>query len=216
MNAKPETMKTFSPRMLTVLAAGLLAVLAGAGAGCSLPAAQADPTRYYVLTAGEKPAAAPVISPHWRVALRTVEMPNFLRGKAMQVRVAGNEISYADEARWAETLEAGIGRVLRESLEGRGEVARVVTSMGEEHDYDLVVRVLRCEGDRTKGVARFTAAVEVYTAGPGGARRGRDTFTTEVPGWDGKDYGQLAAKLSEAVDAFGDRIVGLMATEAKP
>jgi uncharacterized lipoprotein YmbA len=216
MNAKDQTMKTLSLRMLTVLGAGLLAALAGSATGCSLPAAQADPTRYYVLTAGEKPAAAPVGSAHWRVALRTVEMPNFLRGKAMQVRVAGNEISYADEARWAETLEAGIGRILRESLEGRGEVARVVTSLGEEHDYDLVVHVLRCEGDRTKGVARFTATVEVYSAGPGGVRRGRDTFTTEVPGWDGKDYGQLAAKLSEAVDAFGDRIVGLMATEAKP
>jgi hypothetical protein len=210
-------MKTSSRCIVTVLTGWLLLAFAGFGPGCSLPPAQPDPTRYYVLTpATSRPSAVAPAGPHWRVALRPVEMPNFLRSKTMQVRVAPNEVTYADEARWAETLEAGIGRVLRESLEGRGEIAHVVTSAGEDHDFDIAVRVLRCEGDREKGVARFTAAVEVYAAGPGGARRGRDTFTTEVPGWDKQSYGQLAAKLSEAVDEFGDRITALLATAEKP
>ena len=74
---------------------------------------------------------------------------------------------------------------------------------------------MSCEGDRTTGVARFTAVVEIYAAGPGAARRARDTFTVEVPGWDKQDYGQLAQKLSEAVDGLGDRIVTLMATPEK-
>ena len=133
----------------------------------------------------------------------------------MQVRLTANEVAYVDEARWAETLEQGIGRVLRESLEGRPEIAHVAANATQEHDFDIAVRVLRCEGDREKGVARFSAAVEIYAAGPGGVRRGRDTFTTEVPGWDKQSYGQLAAKLSEAVDAFGDRIVALLATVEK-
>lgn len=196
---------------LAALAAVLLAP------ACNLPPAQADLTRYYVLTpsTARSNAVAPA-GPRWRVALRPVEVPSFLRGKTMQVRVAANELTYADEARWAETLEAGVGRVLRESLEGRGEIAYVVTSAGEEHDFDIAVRVLRCEGDREKGVARFSAAVEIYSAGPGGARRGRDIFTTEVPGWDKQNYGQLAAKLSEAVDSFGDRIVALLGNVEKP
>ena len=186
-------------------------------AGCSLPPAQADLTRYYVLTTAtaRSNAVAPA-GPHWRVALRPVEVPSFLRGKTMQVRVAPNELTYLDDVRWAETLEAGVGRVLRESLEGRGEIARVVASPAEEHDFDIAVRILRCEGDREKGVARFSAAVEIYSAGPGGARRGRDIFTTEVPGWDKQNYGQLAAKLSEAVDSFGDRIVALLGNVEKP
>ncbi len=184
-------------------------------AGCSLPPAQPDLTRYYVLTtaAARSNAVAPA-GPHWRVALRPVEVPSFLRGKIMQVRVAPNELTYLDEVRWAETLEAGVGRVLRESLEGRGEIARVVASPAEEHDFDIAVRILRCEGDREKGVARFTAAVEIYSAS--GERRGRDIFTTEVPGWDRSNYGQLAAKLSEAVDSFGDRIVTLLGQAETP
>ncbi|MBS0664215.1 MAG: membrane integrity-associated transporter subunit PqiC [Verrucomicrobia bacterium] len=194
----------------------LAALLLGLAA-CSLPPAQSDPTRYYVLTpAAARASDSAPVGTHWRVALRPVEVPNFLRGKTMAVRVASNEVVYVDEARWAETLEAGIGRVLRESLEKRPEVAFVATGGGEDHDFDIAVRVLRCEGDREKGVARFTAAVEIYSAGPGGARRGRDIFTTEVPDWNRQDYGQLAAKLSEAVDAFGDRIIALLASVQKP
>ncbi len=209
-------MKTSLKQALTVLTGAVFAVFAGLGAGCSLPQAQADSTRYYVLTTAGTPATVAPAGPHWRVALRPVDVPSYLRGKAIQVRVGGNEIQYAEDSRWAESLEAGIGRVLRESLEGRGEIAHVVTSAGEDHDFDISVRVLRCEGDRTTGVARFTAVVEIYSAGPGAARRARDTFTMEVPGWDKQDYGQLAQKLSEAVDGLGDRIVTLMATSEKP
>ena len=184
--------------------------------GCNLiPPSTPDATRYYVLTtAPAKPAAAGDAGPHWRVALRPVDVPSFLRGKAMQVRQAGNEIHYAEEARWAESLEAGLSRVLRESLEGRGEVAHVVSSTGEEHDFEIAVRVLRCEGDREAKVARFTAVVEIYPPGIGTERRARDTYTMEVPNWDGS-YGQLALKLSEAIDGLADRVVALIATADK-
>ena len=37
-----------------------------------------------------------------------------------------------------------------------------------------------------------------------------------MPGWDRQNYGQLAAKLSEAVDVFGDRIVALLVAVQKP
>jgi hypothetical protein len=38
----------------------------------------------------------------------------------------------------------------------------------------------------------------------------RDDFVAEVPGWDGKDYGQLAAKLSEAAGELGERAAKLL------
>jgi uncharacterized lipoprotein YmbA len=202
------------PRPVVFLALPLLGLLAGAGCNV-IPAVTPDATRFYVLTpAAGRPAPVAPAGPRWRVALRPVEVPTFLRGKAMQVRVGTNEIAYAEEARWAESLEAGLGRVLRESLEARGEVARVVSSPGEEHDFDLAVRVLRCEGDRDGKVARFAAVVEIYAPGAGTERRARDTFTVEVPGWEG-GYGQLALKLSEAVDGLADRIVALLATANK-
>lgn len=200
-------------KLSSFLPVSLLSALAAAGllltTSCSLPQAQADPTRYYVLTT---PKAKPATDAdaHVKIALRTVQIPSFLRGKSMQVRVGGNEITYADESRWAETLEAGIGRVLRESLEERGPIAHVVASSGEEHDFDVLVTVLQCEGDRSAGVARFTAAVEIISTQPGAARRARDTFTTEVGGWDGQNYGQLAQKLSEAVDQLAERIAKML------
>lgn len=216
MKSHEATMKTFSrrPRLaLAGLAGAAILLLAPA---CTLPEAQPDLTRYYVLTAPTRSAVPSAVAPHWRVALRTVEVPSFLRGRAIPVRVAENELVYADEARWAETLEAGISRVLRESLEGRGEIARVVDSLGEDHDFNIVVTVLRCEGDRSKGVARFSAAVAIYSTAPGAARRAREVFTLEVPNWDKQNYGQLAGKLSEGVDALGERIVALLATTEKP
>jgi uncharacterized lipoprotein YmbA len=195
---------------------GLLVVALGLATGCNIiPVAQPDVTRYFVLTtAVTKPTDAAAAAPRWKVALRPVDVPSFLRGKAMQVRLAGNEIHFADEARWAEPLEAGLGRVLRESLENRGEAVHVVATDGEDPEFAFVVRVLRCEGDREAKVARFAAVVEVYAPRVSADRRAKDTFTVEVPNWDGT-YGQLAQKLSEAVDGLAERMVTLLATAEK-
>lgn len=178
--------------------------------GCNvIPTAQPDTTRYYVLTTPIRETVEGETGPRWRVALRPIEVPSFLRGKAMQVRQAGNEIHYAEEARWAEPLDAGLSRVLRESLESRWEVTRVVSSAGEDHEFEIAVRLLRCEGDREKKVARFVAVIEIYPPGAGSERRARETYTMEVPGWDGS-YGQLALKLSEAADGLSARVVTLL------
>lgn len=203
-------------KLRAFLLPSFLLVLFGlfAGAGCNvIPTSAPDATRYYVLTTTPaKPATATApAAPHWRVSLRPAEVPSFLRGKAMQVRQAGNEIHYAEDARWAESLDAGLSRVLREGLENRGEIAHVVASPGEDHDFEIAVRLLRCEGDREAKVARFSAVVEIYPPGAGTERRARDVFTTEIPGWDGS-YGQLALKLSEAADGLADRIATMVAT----
>ena len=203
-------LRSFSVPGLLLASACLLAT-----SGCNLiPPSTPDATRYYVLTTTTPKPAATSSTAHWRVALRPIEVPSYLRGKAMQVRSASNEIHFAEEARWAESLEAGLSRVLREDLDDRGEVAHVVSSAGEEHDFEIAVRLLRCEGDRDSKVARFTAVVEIYPPGAGSERRVRDVFTTEVPGWDGS-YGQLALKLSEAVDGLADRIATLVPTAEK-
>jgi uncharacterized lipoprotein YmbA len=205
-------------KLRSPLPPGLLVLAIGLATGCTvIPPAQPDLTRYFVLTsttAAAKPADAAGAAPRWKVALRPVEVPGFLRGKAMQVRVAGNEIQFAEDARWAEPLEAGLGRVLREGLERRGDAVHVVATDGEDPEFAFVVRVLRCEGDREAKVARFAAVVEVYGPRPGTDRLARDTFTVEVPNWDGS-YSQLAQKLSEAVEGLAERMVTLLATAGK-
>jgi uncharacterized lipoprotein YmbA len=190
----------------------LAAVLSLLVTSCNLPSAVVDSTRYYVLVARPE-RTTETSTHHWKVALKPVEVPMFLRAKPMAVRVASNEVRYVDDARWAEPLDAGIMRVIREQLEAMPEIAQVSTATdiaGVTPDYQIVVRVLRCEGDLTggAGMARFIATVEVHSAK--GERLARDTLRAEVGDWDGKDYDALARKLSEAVRDLASRVPVLL------
>jgi uncharacterized protein len=211
---KDLTMKTRRFGSLCLLASvlGLLVT------SCNLPSAVVDSTRYYVLVARPERTDA-TSTQHWKVALHPVEVPIFLRSKPMAVRVASNEVRYVDDARWAEPLDSGITRVIREQLEAMPEITQVSTTAdiaGVTPDYQIVVRVLRCEGDLTgAGMARFIATVEIHSAK--GERLARDTLRAEVGDWDGKDYDALARKLSEAVRDLASRVPALLekASETK-
>jgi len=201
-------MKTRRFRVTGILSAvlGLLAT------SCNLPQAVPDTTRYYVLSAQPDHPEAPAAR-RWKIFLLPVDVPLFLRSKPMAVRVAANEVRYIEDARWAEPLDAGIGRVFREQLEAMPAIAQVSTStsgVGPMPDYEVVIRVLRCEGDTTgsEGLARFIASVEIHSAQ--GDRLAQDTLHSEVGGWNGKDYDALARKLSEAVRDLASRMPTLL------
>lgn len=177
-------------------------------AACSLPEARPDLTRYYVLT----PVATKVEAPAAErpaVLVRSVAVPEFLRGRIMQVRVSENELRFVDEARWAEPLEAGVLRVVRENLERAGVVG-VVDRGSEAHDYEVMVRLRRCEGALPGGAARLSAQVEVFRTGIELKLVAQDEITSEVPGWDGSDHADLAKKLSQAAEALSARIAALV------
>jgi uncharacterized protein len=199
--------------VLCVLSAALLGL-----AGCSLlPAPQSDPTRYYVLTGGtpgearpEKTAGALVLG------LKRIEIVPYLNGKDMVVREHGNEIAYQSFSRWAEPLNASIGRTLIGRLSSAETVSRVYTQgfpFDVERDYDVAVRVLRCEGEHLesgKYVSSFSAVLEVTEAKAGGAVVLRKVFTAPAGEWNGKDFGRLAAALSDAVGALAAEVVGAL------
>jgi uncharacterized lipoprotein YmbA len=176
---------------------------------------QPDLTRYYVLTtnaaANGKSASPAPLSP--ALLLRTVDVPSFLRGKIMQVRVGENELKFNELARWAEPLESGVTRVLREDLEQGASPVRVVSRGDEPHDYEVAVRLLKFEGLAPAGVARLSARIEIFSAGLDRKRVVEDVFTTEIAHWRRDDYGDLAEKLSEATAKLADRIVGLLPAE---
>jgi uncharacterized lipoprotein YmbA len=127
----------------------------------------------------------------------------------MVVRQAGNEITYQSFARWAEPLTTSMSRALAGSLAHSDKVSRVYSQpfpFDVERDYDVNVRVLRCEGEKTAGgktVASFSALVEVTRAKAGGELVLRKEFTASEAAWDGKDFGKLATALSEGVAALG-------------
>ncbi len=208
MNMKGDFRRTaVGARWLAVVVAGL------ALSACSLPEAVPDLTRFYVLTptlaAVEESAPGDAAVPS--LAIRSVVVPEFLRGKVMQVRLAQNEVRFVDLARWAEPLEAGLQRVLRENFARRTGAVRVVARGGEAHDYEVAIHVRHCEGVMPAGVARLAARVEIHSAGLEAKLVAEEEFTTDVPGWDGKDYGELAGKLSEAAGALSERILALLA-----
>jgi uncharacterized lipoprotein YmbA len=187
------------------------AMLLGA---CSLPEAKPDPTRYYLLTtATSHPTAEAPAGKKWRLGLRPIETPVFLRNRAMLVRSSGNEVRFVDEARWAESLDASVARVLRDGLEARADVERVTpvnASSQLPRDFDVLVRIQKCEGVRDAKVARFQAVLEIYSTGDEPARVAREVFAKDVSGWDGADFSDLAKKLSSAVDELAERTIALL------
>lgn len=176
-------------------------------AGCNLlPAPQPDTTRYYVLESRGAPAAAPAADAP-RLGLRPVEVATYLKHKALAVRRGDHEIGYAADARWAEPLEAGVTRVLRERLATRARVTAHPFPAQAERDYDVTVRLLAADG--TSGGVRFAAVFEIARAGGEGGWLVRREFNFSGSEW-GNDHARLAAELSAAVAALADEIVSAL------
>jgi uncharacterized lipoprotein YmbA len=190
--------------------------------GCSLLQPHADPTRFYVLTV---PSAPPERAgggefKRWRVGLRPVEVPAYLRSRAMVVRTGTNEIHFADFDRWAEPLDQGISRVIKETLSSARNVATVaLNSYGDDTlDYEVAIRLLACEGVRLEkgnGTIRFAVTWEARSVGKNSTVTKRGGFSADAVAWDGKNYGQLAERLSGAIAGVSEAIATALPMEAK-
>jgi uncharacterized protein len=197
------------------LASGLyvLALVCGLfTTGCSLPEAKSDTARYYVL-----PSAAEAMTPKssaLQVGLFPVQLPDYLKQRSMAVREGASEIHYRDNERWAESLDAGLARVLRERLSGTAQVLSYPFTLEVTRDYDVRVRVQACEGTLDGG-AVFSATFEIYAAGANGALVARNTFTARPAKWDGADYAKLAELLAADAAQLADAIVAALPQPTK-
>jgi uncharacterized lipoprotein YmbA len=185
------------------LAAGLS--LAGGCISVPIPPAEKDPTRYYVLGGGGAPMVA-LAADAPAVHLRPVEVASYLRAKPVVVRRGDHEIEFREFARWGESLDLGVGRVLREELAARGVRAGAAAS-----GRALTVRVLACEG-AADGAVIFRAVWELTRNGAADDEKagqaapiGGDFRATGLR-WDGKAEASLAAQLSAAVTALAQEI----------
>ncbi len=201
------------------------AILGGLGAaalftaGCNLiPAPTPDPTRYYVLT-GPAPGAAGAqpVTGALRLGLKKVELASYLKKGSLVVRAGENEVRFPAEARWGDPLETEILNSLRGQLLAAPTVGRVFVQpfpFDEPRDYDVSVRVIRCEGVEPAGggqsTVQFAATIEVTRGGAVGEIVARQRFVAPEAPWDGKDYGRLAAELSGAVAALGREVVAAL------
>ncbi len=186
-------------------------------AGCSLPSAKPDPTRYYLLSA-PAPAMAPAAPAAHAVTvgLCRIELPVYLRSPAVVLRPGGTELRYAPEARWGEALGLGITRVLKESLRAQPAVRAVVAYPAPQAptpDYEVAVSVLACEGlvGPASPRTRFAARWEVRSTAPGAAVLASGTYESPPAEWAEGDYAALTAKLGESVAALGQEIGAALA-----
>lgn len=194
----------------SLLCFGLLVAFAGFAAGCSIPIpqAEADPTRYYVLSTAATPAP-PAIANAPVVHLRAVELASYLRARPIVVRRSDNEIQFREFARWGEPLELGLGRVLREELLARGAAGAVVAgglrSAAASPTHELAVRVLACEGG-ADGAVIFRAVWDLSTVGAQPAVVARGDYRPADLRWDSQGEASLAAQLSAAVGGLAAEI----------
>ena len=192
-------------------------------AGCNLiPAPTPDSTRYYVLAGPALGAAGvPPVTGALRLGLRNVEVASYLKKGSLVVRTGENEVRFPDEARWGDPLEREILSSLRGQLLAAPAVGRVFVQpfpFDEPRDYDVSVRVIRGEGVDPAGGGKasvsFAAMLEITTSGAAGEVVARKRFVAPEAAWDGKDFGRLAAELSNAVAALSQEVVA--ALPAKP
>ena len=189
--------------------------------GCAFLSPKADPTRFYVLTA---PASTPARNgeeefKHWQVRLNRVEMPAYLRTRFMVVRTGTNEIHFEEFERWAEPLDEGIKRVMEETLEANrhldGQTLNRPVNLAVA--CEVSIQIFACEGVRDaqgNGSIRLSMAWEARSSGTNSTASKRGGFTTHALTWDGKDYGQLAQRLSEAITAASKRLEADMPIKA--
>jgi len=177
---------------------------------CAFLQPRADPTRFYVLTVGQAaPAAVTEVDVRrWRVGLKAVEVPAYLQTRFMVVRTGTNEIHFAEFDRWAEPLDGGISRVLKDSLSSSRNVESVaLDSHGEDTlDYEFKIRILACEGTRGEHGAdslRFAMTWELRSVGTNSEVMKHGAFAASPAVWDGNDYGRLALGLSDAIAGAG-------------
>jgi uncharacterized lipoprotein YmbA len=206
-------------RALTLLSGAITACVL---TSCAFLQPRADPTKFYVLAAPNaswQPAAAeePV---RYKIGLRSIVMPAYLRTKLMVVRTGANEIHFAEFDRWAEPLDEGISRVMKAALRADDNMEILgLNSHGDDTlDYEVTIGVAACEGVRGEsgtGSILLRMTWEIHTVGTNEAVIKRGTFTAPPAAWDGKDYGQLAWQLNQAIAAAGKALAADLPVKAQ-
>lgn len=188
---------------------GLLAVTLALGC-ISLP--KPAPYNYFVLTplepgaAGSAPAAgreAPARPTSPVLVVGRVTLPDYLDREALAMRVGAQQLTYSQGDRWAEPLEDGLARTVRQNLglllEPGIRVAR--RGFATAPDYSVGLDVLRFERLGTRQVelwARFTVRARGAVVHEG--------ETHLIESTTGADAGAAASALSQALGKLSQEI----------
>lgn len=191
------------------LATLFAAALAGLLGGCASLQPIPDDERFYTLAPPEGVDMAPASGSGVRpsVGIHVDIHADYLREPAMVVRASRNEVRFERGHRWAGRLDDDLERALTAALQqdlGATSVAPVLSGARATVDVLIDIRLVACEGT-TDGAAVLEAFWEVTTlATPGAGAAGH--FRGQKDGWNGTDFGQLAAMLSTLVEELAGEI----------
>lgn len=189
-----------SPLRSVVLAAALVAALAGCVGGAS------PPSRYYLLAAdpGLVPLAKTDGAAALSIAVGPVVVPEYLNRNQIVTRQTPYRIDLAEFDIWAEPLDENLARILVENLSrvlGTDHVLTFAERRGAAVDFEVAVDVERLDavgGKAVEFVARWTVT------------RGREHVFTRrsrlhEPLADGR-FETLAAAMSRAASELSVEI----------
>ena len=195
-----------------------LLILALSLAGCSILAPQADPSRFFTLSAVADGAEAPRTD-GMALGLGPIRVPGYLDRPELATRVASTELVFSPRDRWAEPLGSSIRRVIAQNLSatlGTDDISAFPWPVGTQLDWAVAVDVLRFE--RTPDGQVDVAARWVVREGAGGRIRvARETRYTERADGDGtpavveawnKAVGALSDDIAGAITGLGPRVNG--------
>ena len=126
-----------------------------------------------------------------------------------------DEIMFLDFVLWGEPLDQGVARVLAENLRSLKNVARVSLPpfrADEQRDFEILVQVSACEGT-ADGDVRFAATWRILAPGGSAGTVAEGNYAASGLRWDGRDHGQLAARLSEALAGLSRDIITALPKE---
>jgi uncharacterized lipoprotein YmbA len=198
-------MKTIATTLITALGAIFLS-------GCPSFEPVADSTRYYTLTTVDEsglPGAVPAADAPL-VGVRVTQLAAHLKRPAMTVRLSEHELEFAEEHRWAERLDDAAGRMLAIGIQRQvgSRMAVAATSAARAATCGQVVEIdlLACEGRAGSDGSAVLVADWRVVRGADRSVLSSGRFRSEKPGWDGKDYAQLAELLRGAVDELAEML----------
>ncbi len=192
-----------------LLARSLCLVLALFALGC----VKSAPTSYYLLDSGQPPPQTGTL-PDKMLRLGAVGLPEYLDRRDMVLRHdQSSQLEVAGLHQWAEPLDKGVHRVLREVLTPRlafGGYTLLSDSDAGEHTPILLVDILRLDGDFN---ANSSLSARWQLRDRLGVVLAQGLFSAEQP--SGPDFASLARSQSLLVQRLGDYLANQLAAALK-
>lgn len=167
--------------------------------GCLNLDPQADPSRFYHLSATHE-ARTLQEEDGLNVGLMRVNVPAYLKNRKIVVRLDSEEIRYSEIHRWSEDVESTISRALATDLVASNRIQRVSVVPWDEnitHDVEIKVHILQFDGS-VDGNVILRALWDIRDPSTGNNLASGDTSINRS-GWNGRNYGRLASMMSDAL-----------------